>query len=856
MVTVLIFIAVISVFCASLLTVVTFEKKLTRRTAAIAELKTSTDSLLNYAAAQARGNSALVPLGIKMLPTDFFSSDSAKASLVVPSSQEIYASPLYLIPNPLNNDLFKIDPNAPINRNDDLRDKNVFRYLCFFAAKSAVKDPSKPSTQINEYSVMVMERRLFSVFNYLAFFDVAQFRISNPGSNIVLDGPIQSNQGIRFDVQGQPSTVEIQSTMQTPGTLSFNGYTSAKKFMMTDGTKNSDGTPFMIDMLKPGTTSLLQSSDGTAFNTFANTTTKGMLKTGAVGGTDIQLDGLNYVAAEDASQASIPDKFKLANNRRIDPPNPELKATTDALNGDGRIAEDAKTAYQASLYTYVESNGTVTVFTNQTDAAAYKANTSDAARAAWKANNTSKYIAPSETNGFVNTPYVERYNDGGTDYTSASKNTDLARNAIFDAQQKQTVAMIDVDLGKLRDKVNSGKLMMADGITPWKTDSTNGWNGVLYVDVANPTGRPTAVPVKDSVSKKFVGPVPLLSPLGIPLLDSLGKPLVVIKPDDSITADTAIKVPLPSLNVTGTAQAWDNKASISDTGLTGVRIKNAAEVPGSRIGDAGFTLATNTATYTVGSVNADGDMKTGTTSLQDGQTKESDDLVAADKVTKAIPVAIFSDKNVVLSGDFANSAYDLKLYVPKPASKPTGMSQKLYDNWPFSTSLPSEGQRLGTNAGTNGQYFYQDSPTNIFMELNAAFMIGDDDSSNKGIHTILSYLQPFNPNSGKAYDPTKDTLRMRGSIIGIYKSRYFKAPAGSFNDYYIAPQRTFGYSTLLKKGKMPPAAPTISSYRRMRQQTITPADYAALKAIPNNVTTDADKKSAIDSWLSVIGTKY
>lgn len=829
-VTVMVFLAFICVICASLLTVVTFEKKLTRRTAAVAELKTSTDTLLNYAAAQARGNTALLPTAsrastIKMLPDDFFSKESDSQALVVPASQELYVSPLTRMVDDTTKlaTRFYINPNAPINRNDDLRDKNVYRDLCLIASKAAVKDPSSPAKEINEYAVMVLERRFFSVFNYLAFFDVANFRISNPGSNIILDGPIQSNQGIQFDVQGQSSIVQIQSTLQTPGTLNFSGYTSAGKFMMADGTFNTNGTPVLKDMLKPGTTALRQSSDGSSFNTFALTDTKGMLKTGAVGGSDIQLDGLNYV---DDSSASIPANFKISNNRRIDPPNPALRDSTDPAYADARVAETAKTAYEASLYTYVDNSGDVMVFTNEANAESYKAASN---KTAWKSANTSKYIDPAETSGFVNMPYVERYNDGGTDYTSASKNTDLARGAIFDAQQKKTVAMVDLDLGALSTKVKSGAIKLANG-TSWNTTGTTGWNGVMYVDVANPTGMPTSVPVKDKASGYYIGPVTTTNPV-------TGVSTTVTKPDSSITADTAIKAPLPSLNITGTAKAWNDGSSISDTGLTGVRIKNATTVPSALIGDPGFTLATNTATYTVGSVNADGNISTGTTSLQDDQS-------SATSTTAKVPAAIFSDKNVVLSNDFSNLSYDLDLYVKKPSSRPSGMAQSLYNNWPFTGPAPSSSTYdLGNKNGGSGEYYYQRNPNNRsgsarVMELSVAFMVGDDASTNKGIHTILSYLQPF--------DSSNDTLRMRGSIIGIFKSRYFNAAAGSFNDYYVAPQRTFGYSSLLKSGKMPPASPTISSYRRMRQFTISPADYKAIKTGTNTV----------DDWLAIVGKKY
>ncbi len=814
---VLMVLLVVSVLCATMLSLVTSEMKLVRRNDAIAELKKSTDVLLNYAASQAQANPRLVPEGLVVAPGAIFSQESRDGSLVVEGAQEVYATPLTRIVDSAGlAKRFYINPNAPVNRNDDLRDKNVYRDLLLIASKSAVRDPSDVSKLIEEYACLVVERRQFSVFNYLAFFDVSKFRVTNPGSNIVLDGPIQSNIGVYFESKNHSSTVYMDSTVFTPGDFDFSGSTYAGRFMITDGTLTSGGAPRRVDLLKPGTSVLRESSDGMSFNNFMLNDTKGFLKTGAVGGPMVELDGLNYV--DDSANSGIPERFKISNNRRIDPPNPELRNSTDAQYADARIAEMAKTAYQAKLYTYVEESGAVTVFVGQAAAESYKA-ASD--KVAWKAQNGSKYVAPSVAAGFVQTPYVERYNDGGTDYVTPSKNTDLARGAIYDSQQKATVAMVDVDLGSLNSVLASGAVPLANGGV-WSSSGTTGWNGVMYVDVQNPSKRLSA-PVRDKATGNYI--------------DALTK-----KPSVAVTPESALKVPLPSLNITGTAQSWDGSASNDLSGLTGVRIKNATTVPGSLVGDPGFTLATNTGTYTVGSLNSDGNLATGTTSLQDDQSTVTGS-------TSKIPAAVFSDKNVVLSSDFSNSSYDLDLYVPRPSTKPSGMSSSIYNAWPFtgprysSSAFALDGTGTSSGVRTNGHYQYQRDPGNRLtpgarvMELSAAFIVGDDDNSNKGIHTLLSYLQPFSTSS--------DTLRMRGSVIGIYKSRYFKAPAGSFNNYYVAPARTLGYSSLLKAGKMPPASPTISSFRRMRQFVITKQEYELIKSGPNTV----------DAWIGVVGNK-
>lgn len=827
---VLILVAAMLIMCASLLTYVTFEKQMTRRTAAIAELKQSTDTLLGYAASQIASNPSLAPSAsrasaVVLPPADLFQSESNALTLEYAAGRELVMSRLSRLTDPTSKLVkkFYIDPAATINRNDTLRGQMVYRDLCFIAARSAVSVPGT-GTSVREHGVMILERRLVHVFNYLAFFDVSKFRITNPGSNIVLDGPIQANQGIFFESSKHPSTVQMQSTVHSPGTLVFSGSTLAGKFMITDGTTTALGAPTMVDMLKPGTSVLRQTSDdidgsgkiiGSTFKNFMLNNTKGMLATGESGESTVELDGLNYV---DDTASATPAAFKVVNNRRIDPPNPALRSSTDPAYADARVAETAKTAYQAGLYTYVETDGSATVFTSQAAAESYKG---AGDKATWKTLNSGLMLAPAETSAFIAMPYVERYNTGGADYTSTSKNTDLARGAMFDSQQKATVAAVDVDLGALALKINSGSLKLANG-TSLATTGVTGWNGVLYVDVQNPAKRPQA-PVKDKATGYYVSKKQAVDGSGVPIPNTY-----ITAPDPAATAETAIRADLPSLNITKTAQAWDSGSAVTDsTGLTAVRIKNATTVPSAKVGDPGFTLATNTATYTVGSVNADGKLATGTTSLQDDQSSST-------SVTTKVPMGIFSDKNVVLSADFANPAYDLALYVPKPSSYPPGMNST---NWPFTGP---KGTTLNGNGKTNGHYQYQGAPSSgSVMELNCGFIIGDDDSSNKGIHTMLSYLQPFST--------TNDTLRMRGSLIGIYKARYFTAPAGSFNDYYIAPVRTFGYSSLFKNGSMPPAAPTISNFRRMRQFVVTEADYNQLKAV--------NGKSA-DSWLAVLGGKY
>lgn len=849
--TVLILTSVIALYLVSMLTSVTFEKRMARRTAAVAELKLTSDALLNYVGSQVTNNPMLLmraPFGLKLPPTgkDSFykgGSDSLSLTLAGDTFREVIATPLTPIYNTTVGDpyapKFRIDGDFPFNERDKLVGQSVERDICILAVKASVRDPLNSGKPITEYTAMVLERRGVPLFNYLAFFDVAPFRISNPGSMIVLDGPIQSNQGIIFESQSSSQNVRIENSLHTSGKFEFKGSTAAGKFMIGNGKLNSKGSQVFVDMLKPKTSVLYQSSDGSAFTDFARDVTNGRLRSIDSGESPVVLNGLNYVddamvPVLDANGYPTYDNkgvaimkanparsdFWIANNRRIDPPNPALRNDVSDDFVQAQTAEMAKTAYQARLYVYAERNGEITVFTNQADAEAYKGVTTDTARAAWKVNNASKVVSPSLVDGFIKTPSVVRYyNDPVNPKTSSY--VDMPNGAIFDGQQKATVAMIDIDVGALNAALNTGGLTMANG-SVWNARDELGWNGVLYVDVQNPDSRPMA-PVQDKTTGFYLNATTGL-------------------PDSNANASNALRAQVPTMNVTGTARSWDANTLIDDSvGLTGVRIKNAKAVPAAMTGEPGFTLATNTATYSVGSINADGDLRTGSTSLQDGQAGLTDPAMSSDPKKLAISAAIFSDKHVVLSDDFANSSYDYALYVPRPNmirtgsgtwrdpyvyTLPAGITRELYDNWPFTGSPASGGGYSLGGKSSNDHYFYQQSPLSRtggarVMELAVGFMIGDDVASNKGIHTMLSFLQSF--------DSTNDVMRVRGAILGIYKARYFKGAAGSYNDYYVAPQRNYGYSSIFRGGKMPPSSPTSSAYRRMRQFKISKEDFDYLK---------------------------
>lgn len=872
--------ALLSIF-ASMLSLSVFEYKMERRSTAILELKNTTDTLLNYGASQVISKAPFCPypavdLTVSKPDSTLFSEESNRLSLgplgaEAPFDNEVIVSKMTRLTNLQNIPVkFSLNARAPINYNDPLSSQKVFRDLVMVACKAAVKNPSSPQTPINEYGVLVLERRLLTVFDYLAFLDVALFRINIPGSNIVLDGPIQANQGIAFySTSSITSTVQILDKLSTPGTFTFVGSTKAGMFAITNGgtTTSSNGGisgmpaltpvstgryPSMVDMInvKKGT-SLYETSDDyavTGGTTFSDGTyitnpsqtstvvdkalpfynfmkgtsagaTSGYLTTGETGAQSVPIDGLTYVS--DPNDPSLKTSTNWDTDRLIDPPNP---ANYDASGVAKTVTESAKTATQASLYMYVDSNGAVKAFVAAGGRLAYQN-----AMAYKSSGATVGLLSASVVGSFVKTPSVTRYQDTTTNasgVTTVTSKVDLPSNAIYDNQQKATVGLVDLNVGALGAVLKSGAVSLASGGNWTPTATGTGWNGVIYVEVQSP-----------SVALKKL---PVTSPAGVPIDAGNGLP--------NASTTNPLYAALPTMNVTKSAMDWSTDATLPSSSnanvLTGLRLQNARSVPGGLVGgNTGFTLATNTATYSVGSINADGDLTTGTTSLQDGQTSSSAAIPST-----VISCGIFSDKNVVLSENFAAPGGDYNLYVKKPSSQ-GALPKALYNNWSsVFTGAAASGTRalLGdyeyqSTSVASGVNSYTGKPYTRNIELSTAFLVGDDANSNKGIHTMLSFLESFNPTG-----TSSDVLRMRGSIVGVYHPKYFIGKAGYFNDYYVAPTRTYGYSTLLRAGQVPPGSPTISSIRRMRQFTISEGDYQALKK----------SDGTIDSWISILGSKY
>lgn len=70
------------------------------------------------------------------------------------------------------------------------------------------------------------------------------------------------------------------------------------------------------------------------------------------------------------------------------------------------------------------------------------------------------------------------------------------------------------------------------------------------------------------------------------------------------------------------------------------------------------------------------------------------------------------------------------------------------------------------------------------------------------------------------------TLTIRGSLVSLFESEV--RPEGvpdNFNDYYVPPNRNWGFNQLFAQGSYPPGTPLVRSYRRISFEYLSENDY-------------------------------
>lgn len=507
---------------------------------------------------------------------------------------------------------------------------------------------------------------------------------------------------------------------------------------LTGQTKNYDSTYFRIDSDNPNIRTL-----STLFN--------GNFKDNQTGYQSVSPAGLEaltdpHQVIEPPADAPTAPSAPLANRPLSAADDPIAFAewaaydSAKAAAANASAVEAAKLSTKSNFYVYVETTPRftgdvvpkVTVFSSSKAATAYKkaiAAASDAdMRAAVEAASAPNILTLPK--GVINT--TRRFIDYTQRQISAS-DTATPR-----------VSAVDIDIGALRAAIGTADnpttaITKADGSTWNPNDTTSGWNGVAYVDVDNPKG-------------------------------------------------TGWSAAPPPVGMTA-APATDN-ANRTTENLTAVRIFNAADIP-TRAGTPGydrtdvtregFSLATNTAVYTVGNINANGDPAD---DVSYGTSSGATEATAKEK-TKGkehhTAMAIACDSLIVMPGNHLD-----------PLG--TGVADL--------TNGDNVANTAGPGSAAGGSPIYT---ANTFTELNFAVLSGGVDPNKFNIpkHALQTYSPACAHSNGGTY-------RYRGSANQLFLAKYnTKWSQASHGTPYLGKIVDVGYDDNFPAGYTPPGIPSV-----------------------------------------------
>ncbi len=502
--------------------------------------------------------------------------------------------------------LFTIDPNDPRNLNDQFNagangtPETVNAFNVYLLAQATAADNTISATtgnSVTNQSMEVIQLRYSSIFNYSIFYNVTmEF---GPGAAMTVYGPVFSNQAAYLSTG---ASLNFQNSFGTAST-----FTAAPYGAGVAGS-GENGRPVLQDISFPnaaGTEVSLANPtiNGTPLGTWVDS----FLNSASGGAYDHASGALPNESFAQAASAlwggnvqtnlppeTVPGVPAVGAQLIIQPPNPALSPVTTDPNFDP--GEEEKFANQAGLYIVVTPNNngsatgaTVVAFYGspgqvQSSAINYiyqsgsTTNKNTAAqRQAWLAANTnlvlfSNNVVPitggAAVSGKITLPVAGQ--PGANTLAGIVNPT----RVFYDPREKKTVNGVDIDVGALANAIDNNTLTTgASGGAAWNINSaSNGWNGVVYVDVETDTPGAAANGWTSTSDVKTGGP--------------------------------------PATAIIGTGTE------------TAVRLENGGTLP-SLAANPGFSLTTNAPVYVVGTYNSDGSMLGGT-SPSDAQVMTPD----------------------------------------------------------------------------------------------------------------------------------------------------------------------------------------------------------------------------------------
>jgi hypothetical protein len=407
------------------------------------------------------------------------------------------------------------------------------------------------------------------------------------------------------------------------------------------------------------------------------------------------------------------------------------------------------------------------------------------------------------------------------------------------------------------------------------TQTSGGWNGVIYVDVewmvtppaTPPAGTIVAIGIgngQTTVTQVSSKPT-ITNSLDIANTYNAGN-----TPTGSLSAPGAITFPFTPSPNNLINLIPNNPASLSKTAPIVVDSKvgrDSASQTGAP--PTGLAIATNAPVYLEGNFNADGSTDntdpvvaapngttvTGSSTLPDDETSYTLNSVtnlwtwSPNATTAEVPVAIVGDAVTFLSPTYFGGTANGQGKPPKNFVFPTGNQSAFGASGtanPVLTAIgsantgPSQNSTL-SNAYNSKKIVLQPpvdgSGTTEDLEVAAAIVAGirptdshggpnNGGTGSGGVHNFPRFLEEWNNGSA---------VLIRGSLVNLYASKF---ALGRYTSgiYYQAPHRHWGFDDLFESGVFPPATPQAWSIRRMNFNDLSATQYSNLRqaAYPND----------------------
>jgi Tfp pilus assembly protein PilX len=361
-----------------------------------------------------------------------------------------------------------VDPNDPGNGYDPLRGQNVRTQTIRLLASATASTSGLSATQ---YSTQSVEIRDAFLFNYAIFYNLTMEL--HPGANMTVSGPVHSNANSYYSTD---QTLTFMNNLTTAGRLTVGalatGRPGGRNVFIANGLDvNNDG---VSDATISVNSSAIRNASGASLGTYVDS----QLAARSPGNTFSQIASQTWRGnLQDSSMGIIPQPLpgiragdSVEAHTIIEPPDTSSSAIANL--------EAQKYSNKAGLYIFQGANSgsappAPIAFLSSANAAAYKAQTTAANRAAWIASNRDKVVAL--PTGLVN-----------------------PNRRLYDFRESAWVSTVDVDVGKLRTAVASATSGAATNIKVWNSGTasysddwsldatTGGWNGNVYVEVENP----------------------------------------------------------------------------------------------------------------------------------------------------------------------------------------------------------------------------------------------------------------------------------------------------------------------------------------------------------------------------------